>query len=82
MHTHDVNTQIHIHTHKAHNHKHITYTDISSMSVLELGELYEEMEVLCKEYSQALVSQLALRDELEYDLEVKNRLVLCQKLWC
>ncbi|ESN97428.1 hypothetical protein HELRODRAFT_85523 [Helobdella robusta] len=45
------------------------------MSVLQLCELYDDLEALCREYSEALVSELALRDELEYDKELRNQFI-------
>ena len=41
----------------------------------ELNELLEEIETAIKEYSEELVQQLALRDELEFEKEVKNSFI-------
>lgn len=41
----------------------------------ELNELLEEIEAAIKEYSEELVQQLALRDELEFEKEVKNSFI-------
>lgn len=45
------------------------------LSVSELNELLEEIETAIKEYSEELVQQLALRDELEFEKEVKNSFI-------
>lgn len=45
------------------------------MSVSALNELYEELEITIKDYSETLISQLALRDELEYEKELKNQFI-------
>lgn len=34
-----------------------------------------EMEVLIREFSETLISELALRDELEYEKELKNTFI-------
>jgi hypothetical protein len=34
-----------------------------------------EMEILIKEFSETLISELALRDELEYEKELKNTFI-------
>lgn len=41
----------------------------------ELNEILEEIETAIKEYSEELVQQLALRDELEFEKEVKNSFI-------
>lgn len=41
----------------------------------ELNELLEEIETAIKEYSEELVQQLALRDELEFEKEVENSFI-------
>lgn len=45
------------------------------MSTQQLNELYMEMEVLIREFSETLISELALRDELEYEKELKNTFI-------
>lgn len=45
------------------------------MSVAELNDLLEEIEMAIKDYSEELVQQLALRDELEFEKEVKNSFI-------
>lgn len=34
-----------------------------------------ELEVLIREFSETLISELALRDELEYEKELKNTFI-------
>uniref|UniRef100_A0A8C9GRU4 Fasciculation and elongation protein zeta-2 n=1 Tax=Piliocolobus tephrosceles TaxID=591936 RepID=A0A8C9GRU4_9PRIM len=46
---------------------------VKRLSVSELNEILEEIETAIKEYSEELVQQLALRDELEFEKEVKNK---------
>ncbi|XP_069464021.1 fasciculation and elongation protein zeta-2 isoform X4 [Ambystoma mexicanum] len=48
---------------------------VKRLSVAELNELLEEIETTIKDYSEELVQQLALRDELEYEKEVKNSFI-------
>lgn len=48
---------------------------LRSLSITQLNELYMEMEVLIKEFSETLILELALRDELEYEKELKNTFI-------
>ncbi|XP_038628521.1 fasciculation and elongation protein zeta-2 isoform X3 [Tachyglossus aculeatus] len=48
---------------------------VKRLSVGELNELLEEIETAIKDYSEELVQQLALRDELEFEKEVKNSFI-------
>nr|XP_033792445.1 fasciculation and elongation protein zeta-2 isoform X4 [Geotrypetes seraphini] len=48
---------------------------VKKLSVAELNELLEEIETAIKDYSEELVEQLALRDELEFEKEVKNSFI-------
>ncbi|XP_010594167.2 fasciculation and elongation protein zeta-2 isoform X2 [Loxodonta africana] len=48
---------------------------VKRLSVSELNELLEEIETAIKDYSEELVQQLALRDELEFEKEVKNSFI-------
>lgn len=48
---------------------------LRSLSITQLNELYMEMEVLIREFSETLISELALRDELEYEKELKNTFI-------
>lgn len=41
----------------------------------ELNELLEDIEAATREFSEELVQQLALRDELEFEKEVKNSFI-------
>jgi FEZ-like protein len=45
------------------------------MTITQLNDLYMEMEVLIREFSETLISELALRDELEYEKELKNTFI-------
>ncbi|XP_028580075.2 fasciculation and elongation protein zeta-2 isoform X1 [Podarcis muralis] len=48
---------------------------VKNLSVTELNDLLEEIETAIKDYSEELVQQLALRDELEFEKEVKNSFI-------
>jgi hypothetical protein len=43
------------------------------MSCSALNEVLTEYEIVIKELSEILIRELALRDELEYDKELKNQ---------
>jgi len=45
------------------------------MSSAALCELYDEMDSLVRELSEELVLELARRDELEYEKELKNQFI-------
>lgn len=40
-----------------------------------MNELFLELEVLIREFSETLIAELALRDELEYEKELKNTFI-------
>ncbi|KAL0266721.1 UNVERIFIED_CONTAM: hypothetical protein PYX00_009189 [Menopon gallinae] len=48
---------------------------LKQLSLSQLNEVYLELEVLIREYSETLISELALRDELEYEKELKNTFI-------
>ncbi|XP_077996624.1 fasciculation and elongation protein zeta-2-like isoform X2 [Glandiceps talaboti] len=48
---------------------------LKDLSLHALNELLEELESTVKEYSEVLIEQLALRDELEYEKEIKNQFI-------
>jgi len=48
---------------------------IEKMSSAALCELYDEMDSLVRELSEELVLELARRDELEYEKELKNQFI-------
>ncbi|XP_060906911.1 fasciculation and elongation protein zeta-2 isoform X2 [Labrus mixtus] len=48
---------------------------LSTMSVAELNERLEETEANIRRFSEELVQQLALRDELDFEKEVKNSFI-------
>lgn len=51
------------------------FIELQGLSSNQLTELYDGMECTIKEYSETLVSELALRDELEYEKELKNTFI-------
>ncbi|XP_073946343.1 fasciculation and elongation protein Unc-76 isoform X2 [Choristoneura fumiferana] len=48
---------------------------LRQLSLTQLNETYMELEVLIREFSETLISELALRDELEYEKELKNTFI-------
>ncbi|XP_013385999.1 fasciculation and elongation protein zeta-2 isoform X2 [Lingula anatina] len=48
---------------------------LKNLSLGALNELYEELECAVKTYSETLINELALRDELEYEKELKNTFI-------
>ncbi|KAF0023333.1 fasciculation and elongation protein zeta-2 isoform X2 [Scophthalmus maximus] len=53
-----------------------SYEDrLRQLSVSELTETLEEVETSIRRYSEELIQALALRDELEYEKEVKNSFI-------
>ncbi|XP_034552902.1 fasciculation and elongation protein zeta-2 isoform X1 [Notolabrus celidotus] len=48
---------------------------VRTLSVAELNERLEETEVNIRRFSEELVQQLALRDELDFEKEVKNSFI-------
>ncbi|KAM8826852.1 fasciculation and elongation protein zeta-2 isoform 3-T3 [Synchiropus picturatus] len=48
---------------------------VKTLSVAELNERLEETETAIRRFSQELVQQLALRDELDFEKEVKNSFI-------
>ncbi|XP_025831778.1 fasciculation and elongation protein zeta-2 [Agrilus planipennis] len=48
---------------------------LRDLSLTQLNELYMELEVLIREFSETLIAELALRDELEYEKELKNTFI-------
>lgn len=53
----------------------LQYEDIQKMSMKQLNELLLDTEVMVKEYSETLIEELALRDELEFEKELKNQFI-------
>ncbi|KAG8232678.1 hypothetical protein J437_LFUL009924 [Ladona fulva] len=49
--------------------------ELKALSVSQLNDIYLELEVLIREFSETLISELALRDELEYEKELKNTFI-------
>lgn len=45
------------------------------MSALGLNEIVSDMEVTIRNYSEVLICDLALRDELIYEKELKNSFI-------
>ena len=48
---------------------------MKGLSNTALNELLNDYELTIKELSEILVQELALRDELEYDKELKNQFI-------
>jgi hypothetical protein len=52
-------------------------SDLKEMSCSALNEVLTEYEIVIKELSEILIRELALRDELEYDKELKKLQITC-----
>lgn len=50
-------------------------SELKTLSLCQLNDLYLELELLIRDYSETLISELALRDELEYEKELKNSFI-------
>jgi len=50
-------------------------TEMKEMSNTAINEILSDYELTIKELSETLVQELALRDELEYDKELKNQFI-------
>ncbi|XP_060530283.1 fasciculation and elongation protein zeta-2 [Cylas formicarius] len=48
---------------------------LRDLSLSQLNELFLELEVLIREFSETLIAELAFRDELEYEKELKNTFI-------
>ncbi|XP_075976589.1 fasciculation and elongation protein Unc-76 [Anticarsia gemmatalis] len=48
---------------------------LRTFSLAQLNEIFMELEVLIREFSETLIAELALRDELEYEKELKNTFI-------
>ncbi|XP_028033858.1 fasciculation and elongation protein zeta-2 [Bombyx mandarina] len=48
---------------------------LRALSLAQLNEIFMELEVLIREFSETLIAELALRDELEYEKEMKNTFI-------
>ena len=51
------------------------FSEMKEMSNTDINEILSDYELTIKELSETLVSELALRDELEYDKELKNQFI-------
>uniref|UniRef100_A0A3B1JP55 Fasciculation and elongation protein zeta 2 n=1 Tax=Astyanax mexicanus TaxID=7994 RepID=A0A3B1JP55_ASTMX len=57
------------------NNSHTNEDRVRNLSVAELNELLEEEETAVRRYSEELVQHLAMRDELDFEKEVKNSFI-------
>jgi hypothetical protein len=53
----------------------INALELNELSLNELNELLMELEAQIKDYSEVLIAELALRDELEFEKELKNSFI-------
>lgn len=60
---------------KAKKHECVCLPGVRTMTVAELNERLEETETNIRRFSEELVQQLALRDELDFEKEVKNSFI-------
>ncbi|XP_014260413.1 fasciculation and elongation protein zeta-2 [Cimex lectularius] len=56
-------------------HSPLYHDKLKTLTVSQLNELFMELELLIRDYSETLISELALRDELEYEKELKNSFI-------
>lgn len=49
--------------------------ELKEMTITQLNDIFMEMETLIQEFSETLISELARRDELEYEKELKNTFI-------
>ncbi|XP_076827776.1 fasciculation and elongation protein zeta-2 isoform X2 [Brachyhypopomus gauderio] len=62
-------------TQRASSSKHSSEERVRNLSLAELNELLEEVETTIRRHSEELVQNLALRDELDFEKEVKNSFI-------
>ncbi|RWS09856.1 fasciculation and elongation protein zeta-2-like protein [Dinothrombium tinctorium] len=48
---------------------------LRSLTIAQLNELYIELETMIQAHSETLIQELALRDELEFEKELKNTFI-------
>ncbi|XP_064489942.1 fasciculation and elongation protein zeta-2-like isoform X1 [Ornithodoros turicata] len=48
---------------------------LKTLSTVELNEVYVELERMIRDHSETLIQELALRDELEFEKELKNTFI-------
>jgi hypothetical protein len=51
------------------------FADLEALTYSKLSALHSELESLIQVYNEALVQELALKDELEYEKELKNTFI-------
>lgn len=51
------------------------FLELKALSNSQLNEIYLELERMIQENSEVLIQELALRDELEYEKELKNTFI-------
>ncbi|XP_071634627.1 fasciculation and elongation protein zeta-2 isoform X1 [Temnothorax longispinosus] len=56
-------------------HEKNVFLELKQLSSSQLTELFGEMESLVAALSETLIAELALRDELEYEKELKNQFI-------
>ncbi|CAG0913970.1 unnamed protein product [Notodromas monacha] len=54
---------------------HLRKDKLEMLTQRELNDLYTEIEMEIRELSESLIAELALRDELEYEKELKNQFI-------
>lgn len=57
------------------NYCYFFYIELKTLNVSQLNEVYMELELLIRDYSETLITELALRDELEFEKELKNSFI-------
>ena len=57
------------------NEKQLFEKQLRTLSVTQLNEIYLDLERMIQNHSEILISELALKDELEYEKELKNQFI-------
>lgn len=57
------------------NEKQLFERQLRTLNVTQLNEIYLDLERMIQNHSEILISELALKDELEYEKELKNQFI-------
>ena len=57
------------------NEKQLFEKQLRTLNVTQLNEIYLDLERMIQNHSEILISELALKDELEYEKELKNQFI-------
>jgi len=57
------------------NEKQLFENQLRTLNITQLNEIYLDLERMIQNHSEILISELALKDELEYEKELKNQFI-------